>query len=78
MNSDESSGAETCLVCGKAAESGAAFAHLYHDGHRFPLCCPMCVQMFQRAPERFARGERPQAIVEELLAEMKWKTPDHW
>lgn len=38
----------------------------------------MCMQLFQRAPGRFARGERPQTIVEELMAEMKWKEPGRW
>lgn len=75
MNPTESSGPETCFVCGKSANGDAGFSHLYHDGRRFALCCPLCAQLFQRAPDRFARGERPQTIVEELLNEMKWKDP---
>jgi hypothetical protein len=31
------------------------------------------MDLFQRAPARFASGERPQTVVEELLSEMKWK-----
>jgi hypothetical protein len=38
----------------------------------------MCIQLFQRAPERFAAGERPQSIVEDLLADMKWKETGRW
>ena len=71
--SDDSTRDEICVVCGKATEGNAGTAHLYHDGRRFALCCPMCVEMFQRAPVRFASGEHRQTIVEELLAEMKWK-----
>lgn len=36
------------------------------------------MQLFQRASGRFACGERPQTIVEELMAEMKWKEPGRW
>jgi len=53
---------EECAVCGKDLSEANGVAHLYHDGRRFPLCCPMCMQLFQRAPARFARGERPQSI----------------
>ena len=78
MNPDDASGVETCSVCGKVATGGADFSHLYHVGRRFPLCCPVCVQMFQRAPDRFARGEHPQTVVEDLLNEMKWKDSGRW
>lgn len=73
MNVDESP--ETCCaVCGKDVSTAAGVTHLYHAGRRFSLCCPMCMQMFQRAPGRFASGERPQSIVEDLIQELKWRT----
>jgi hypothetical protein len=53
-------------------------ARLYHDGKAYPVCCPMCMDLFQRAPKRFASGERPKTIVDELLAEMQWKEKGHW
>jgi hypothetical protein len=37
----------------------------------------MCLQLFQRAPDRFARGENPKTLVEELLDELKWKDSGH-
>lgn len=74
MNAVESS-EDRCIVCGKDLTNTPGTTHLYHEGRSFSLCCPMCVEMFQRAPERFSSGERPQTILEELLAEMKWKTP---
>lgn len=69
---------KTCAVCGKDLANTGGVAHLYHGGKPFPLCCPVCMDLFQRAPARFACGERPQTIVEELLAEMKWKAPGRW
>jgi len=63
---------ETCAVCGKDLTNVSGVSHLYRDGKPFPLCCPLCIDLFQRAPARFASGERPQTLVEELLAKMKW------
>ena len=77
MNLDESREI-CCAVCGKDLANAPGVAHLYHDGRRFSLCCPVCIGMFQRAPARFASGERPQTIVEELIEEMKWKQPGGW
>jgi len=64
---------DACAVCGNVATSGRRFSRLYHEGKAFPLCCPMCIDMFQRAPERFARGERPETVLDELIAELKWR-----
>ena len=77
MNPDEPTEG-ICIACGKELAGASDVAHLYHQGRRFSLCCPMCIQMFQRAPARFASGERPQTIVEELLEEMKWTKPTQW
>lgn len=71
--SDEGTVKEACVVCGKSAEGSPEFSHLYHDGRRFALCCPLCIQLFQRAPDRFACGENPKTLMEELLDELKWK-----
>lgn len=68
---------ETCAVCGKELINTSGVAHLYHEGKPFSLCCPMCMDLFQRAPARFASGERPQVVLEELLSEMKWKNISH-
>jgi hypothetical protein len=65
---------ETCAVCGNEATGGRRFSRLYHDGRPFPLCCPMCLDLFQRAPARFARGERRQTVLEELISDLKWRS----
>ena len=73
MNAD----GEPCIVCGKSTEGTGSFAHLYHEGRRFALCCPMCLQMFERARDRFARGDRPQSLIDELLEKITWKNRDY-
>jgi hypothetical protein len=69
---------ENCAVCGKPADGGRGFSHIYHDGHPFSLCCPMCIDLFQRAPNRFARGERRETILEDLLEQIRWKNGSGW
>ncbi len=70
---DSSTHDETCIVCGKSTEGTGSFAHLYHEGRRFALCCPMCLQMFERARDRFARGDQPQSLLDKLMNEITWK-----
>jgi hypothetical protein len=78
MNTPNDSGPETCVVCGKAVAGTSGVTHIYQAGRPFALCCPVCVDMFQRAPARFASGERPQSVVEDLLADLKWKNSSRW
>jgi hypothetical protein len=70
---EQSESEETCAVCGNESTGGRRFSRLYHNGRLFPLCCPMCIDMFQRAPERFARGEVPRSVLDDLIAELKWR-----
>ena len=64
---------EICTVCGKSTAGNPGTAHLYHDGRRFALCCPICLDLFQRAPARFASGEHPQTLLQQMLEERKWQ-----
>jgi hypothetical protein len=70
--SNTESPATVCAVCGKDIINLPGVSHLFHEGRSFSLCCPVCIQMFQRAPARFASGERPASIVDELISELKW------
>lgn len=65
---------EHCVVCDKTIDGNSGTSHVYHQGRPFALCCPMCLQMFERARDRFARGERPQSLLDELMAKITWKT----
>ncbi|MBA3849859.1 MAG: hypothetical protein C0502_07670 [Opitutus sp.] len=74
MNSDDRA-EEQCAVCGKGLAGVAGTIRVYHDSRRFALCCPLCLDLFQRAPARFARGEKPQTVIEDLLDQLKWRDP---
>jgi len=44
---------ETCVVCGKGLRSGEALATLHQDGRRLPICCPLCLEAYQRDPKPY-------------------------
>lgn len=67
----------TCDVCGKDVSTAPGVTHVYHDGRQFSLCCALCLDMFQRAPDRFARGERPQTVLEDLMRDLQWHDSSH-
>lgn len=45
----------------------------YHEGRRFTVCCPLCLRLFEQARDRFARGDRPLTLLQQLLDEIKWR-----
>ena len=42
--------AETCLVCGKGVEGNRGFARINHGGEMVNLCCPGCLETFEKDP----------------------------
>ncbi|MBI3885382.1 MAG: hypothetical protein HY302_06600 [Opitutae bacterium] len=71
--SDDPDRGETCIVCGRSTEGDRGFAHRYLDGRPFAVCGPLCLQLFERASDRFARGDRPQTMLQQLLDEITWR-----
>ncbi len=45
--------AETCVVCGKAVRSGEALVTMHREGHKFPICCPLCLEAYQADPNQY-------------------------
>jgi hypothetical protein len=50
-----------CAVCGKNVQNGGGFARLKRGARMVELCCPLCLETFQRDPEphlkRMQRGD---------------------
>jgi hypothetical protein len=67
---------EQCVVCGKSTEGNRGFSHVTHADRTYALCCPMCLDLFPRAPDRFAHGERHETVLEELVTRLRWKSDD--
>lgn len=45
--------AETCVVCGKNVASGGGFARINHRGIMVNLCCPLCLEAFEKDPSPY-------------------------
>ena len=45
--------APSCVVCGKNVERGGGFARIKHKGIMVNLCCPLCLETFQKDPEPY-------------------------
>lgn len=43
-------GVEACAVCGKNVEHGGGFARVKREERMVSLCCPLCLETFQRDP----------------------------
>ena len=50
---------KTCIVCGKGLRPGEALATIHQTGSKLPICCPLCLEAYQKDPksylERLAR-----------------------
>ena len=44
---------EACVVCGKNVEHGGGFARINHQGTMVNLCCPQCMEMFEKDPQPY-------------------------
>jgi hypothetical protein len=44
---------DSCIVCQKPVRYGTGFAHIKEDGKMVTLCCPLCMETFQRNPQLY-------------------------
>lgn len=40
----------SCIVCGKNVTHGGGFARINHKGTMVNLCCPLCMEAFEKDP----------------------------
>ncbi|HET7238120.1 MAG TPA: hypothetical protein VFI76_03795 [Terrimicrobiaceae bacterium] len=58
-----------CLVCGKSVDHGEGFCRLKVGEHFIALCCPLCMEVYEKNPERYLvklaiRRSRPPGLTE--------------
>ena len=41
----------SCVVCGKNVTHGGGFSRINHKGTMVNLCCPLCLETFQKDPK---------------------------
>lgn len=44
-----------CAVCGKNVQSGGGFARVNRGGRMVELCCPLCLETFEKDPDPYVR-----------------------
>lgn len=44
---------ETCVVCGQPVGRGRCFSHILYRERMMALCCPLCLETFQKNPEYY-------------------------
>lgn len=70
MNMEDSIGydreEETCVVCGKAIRPGEALAKLPSGKSKLPICCPLCLEAYQRDPKPFLEQLARRTLLQEL------------
>lgn len=43
-----------CVVCGKPARGISGYSRLLHEDRMYALCCPLCMETFQKKPDYYA------------------------
>jgi len=44
-----------CAVCGKNVQNGGGFARIKHRERMVELCCPLCLETFQKNSEPYVK-----------------------
>lgn len=57
-----------CAVCGKSVEQGGGFCHINIENRMVALCCPLCMDTFQKDPKQYMRMEEIHKLEEAIKA----------
>jgi len=60
-----------CVVCGKGLKPGEALATMHEKGSKLPICCPLCLESYQKNPKFYLERLAKRIVVGELR-----KSPD--
>ena len=57
---------ESCLVCGKSLKAGEALVAMRQGESRLPICCPLCLEAYQKDPNPYLERLAKQTLLREL------------
>jgi hypothetical protein len=57
---------ETCVVCGRGLQPHQALAIMHKDGRKLPICCPLCLEAYQKDPKPYLERLANRALLREL------------
>ena len=53
-----------CIVCGKSVEGGGGMCHIEVKGHMTSICCPSCLETFNKDPKTYVRRQEARTIID--------------
>jgi len=57
---------QTCIVCGKGLRPGEALAKMHQGESKLPICCPLCLEAYQKDPQPYLDRFAKRALLREL------------
>jgi hypothetical protein len=70
MNMEDLMGYEdsspSCIVCGKGLRPGEATVKLCQGERKLPICCPLCLEAYQKDPQPYLDRFAKRALLREL------------
>ncbi len=57
---------DTCIVCGKALRPGEALANMPQGESKLPICCPLCLEAYQKDPQPYLERFAKRALLRQL------------
>ena len=60
-------GGEKCVVCGKSVAGGHVHARVKHGDKEVFLCCPLCLETFEKGPDNYLRRQETSSEVQAIF-----------
>lgn len=57
---------ETCVVCGKGLRPGEALAKIHEGESKLPICCPLCLEAYEKDPKPYLERLVKRTVFQEL------------
>lgn len=67
-NIDYKNEGESCVVCGKSLRPGEILATIHEGESKLPICCPLCLEAYQKDPKPYLDRLARRVLLRELRA----------
>ena len=57
---------DSCIVCGKGLRPSEALAKMHQGESNLPICCPLCLEAYQKDPQPYLYRFAKRALLREL------------
>ena len=65
-NADITNWDHLCIVCSKTVDHGGGLAHIKAGARMIALCCPLCIETFNKDPMHYLRIRQAHEIGSEM------------